>query len=1208
MKISTRTSFIGLLLAFFLFIPETIFTQTTHSIVKTTGTPIVPPAWTYGDVVKITGAALESGDWETIRALPIHLELNQTAQTEIPGSAFYNAFNLSISGDYVTRIASNAFYASGTQNVSFPNATTIDDEAFVSAGLTSIDLPNVETVGNGAFAYCRRLVSVNLPKVTFLDYMTFYTCISLKDVNIPLVTHIGASAFTECTSLENFEALNVEILIGQTFSGCTGLKSVNMPKVKTIGGLTFARCSKLIYCNSTDALNCSFPEATELGGSAFSNCNKLQSMTLPKVTTVGGQAFGRCSSLRYVNLSQVRSIGYEAFLNCSSLVSIFLPEVMEIQYNAFENCSSLIAVHMPKVSAIADETFKNCSSLIGGCFSKATSFGKLAFQFCKQLRYLQLGATPPSVVLGTVGETHSFLGVDRPIEILVPDVASYTDLSMYPDGTSVSVSALRIVERTGGTLQMPAEHNNGDVLLVADNIISSDLPMLNGLSFSHHLAISISEIPAGAFLGNTNILSVTLLNSNENATDRIKSNAFKNCTSLTKVDMPTVGYIEANAFDGCTQLEYAFVGHAKEIGSFAFSGCTSLSSMILSEVTTMGNSAFRNCTSLQYVAYETFRIPSGSNCFEGIQNPINILLVHKANNPNLSKFPAGSITSPGLGKIAGETFTILPEYTENDTIWIIGDKLVSGDWKRLNSLTDSYHLILNQISQVISVDAFIDNSLLLSVTGPTISGVGQAAFAGCTSLTGVDFPSVTRLHSMAFTGCLNLVDISFPEVVYIGDYAFDNCKALTQITLPKAVSIGQSAFSGCSHTVSFSLPEVTSIGGRAFDGCTRLTVIDLPKIKTVSDRAFFGCTALTKVSLHHMNSFGLQVFNGGCVSLKAIEVDPANSSYATLDGILYNKNITKIIAYPAGIKLNGYFAPASVTSVANSTFLGCPHLTSVSFTGLTAIEADAFNTCTRLLFMELGNTQPAVSANSFVGMDEPLQLLVPNANQYDNSYMMQYPANSIVLTKPVPFNDYQRDISIQGVLDSIGLAKQTMARPVAYATVILYGKSKTKSAFSSDLKDQYPYLAAMTQADQDGFFQIDVPCGDYLVWIEMPGYTVVSTLQVGSASAGVRNVNFFLDESEQRIIGSVTSSAPEDREAIDATFYPNPAVGNMLTIKVNTDEACTVRVYNTSGQLVEILNIISRETTFDIGHWRPGLYLMRVSSKGKESVYKLIKN
>lgn len=157
-------------------------------------------------------------------------------------------------------------------------------------------------------------------------------------------------------------------------------------------------------------------------------------------------------------------------------------------------------------------------------------------------------------------------------------------------------------------------------------------------------------------------------------------------------------------------------------------------------------------------------------------------------------------------------------------------------------------------------------------------------------------------------------DVLFPDdkinnITSIGKNAFSSCPSLRTLQkLPKLTSIGPSAFANCKRLTNIEIPDsVTSIGDSAFSGCSGLTSITIPNsVTSIGDSAFYGCTGLTSIT-----------------------VSENNSAYSSVDGILYDKNKTKIIHVPESIK-GAITIPDSVTSIGEGAFRGCSSLESIT--------------------------------------------------------------------------------------------------------------------------------------------------------------------------------------------------------------------------------------------------------------------------------------
>jgi len=88
----------------------------------------------------------------------------------------------------------------------------------------------------------------------------------------------------------------------------------------------------------------------------------------------------------------------------------------------------------------------------------------------------------------------------------------------------------------------------------------------------------------------------------------------------------------------------------------------------------------------------------------------------------------------------------------------------------------------------------------------------------------------------------------------------------------------------------------------------------------IDDFAFNECTSLTSINIpKNVESLGFAVFND-CPSLTQITVNPDNLNFCAVDGILFNKDKTKLIKYPEGKEITQYVIPDFVTFIGSYAF------------------------------------------------------------------------------------------------------------------------------------------------------------------------------------------------------------------------------------------------------------------------------------------------
>ena len=117
--------------------------------------------------------------------------------------------------------------------------------------------------------------------------------------------------------------------------------------------------------------------------------------------------------------------------------------------------------------------------------------------------------------------------------------------------------------------------------------------------------------------------------------------------------------------------------------------------------------------------------------------------------------------------------------------------------------------------------------------------------------------------------------------------------------------------------------SVVQIGASAFRGLGGITKITLPQgLTTISSYAFTGARSLAAISIPaSVTSIGTNVFSGTS-SLQSFVIAPSNMNYSVVNGALFNKNQTTLIAYPAANPQTSFTIPNGVTTISSTAFLG----------------------------------------------------------------------------------------------------------------------------------------------------------------------------------------------------------------------------------------------------------------------------------------------
>ena len=299
--------------------------------------------------------------------------------------------------------------------------------------------------------------------------------------------------------------------------------------------------------------------------------------------------------------------------------------------------------------------------------------------------------------------------------------------------------------------------------------------------------------------------------------------------------------------------------------------------------------------------------------------------------------------------------------------------------------TALYDNAANWTNNVLYIDnCLIDATRELSGNYEIAAGtrvIADWAFTN-SELRGITIPnSVTHIGEVAFHLCA-LTEITIPNsVTYIGEDAFRGCDALTRVTLPNSItSIENGTFLGCDVLTQINIPDgVTNIGDEAFHYCFALTEIIIPNsVTNIGEYAFHNCMDLEQVTIGNgVTSIGDEAF-AACWALTAIHVDAANTAYCSEDGILFNKDKTTLICYPASKTGTAYAIPSSVTSIGSSAFNGCDFKQVEIPNSVTSIGGSAFEGCSKLTQVNIPNSVTSIEDVAFWNCSALTQVTIGN--------------------------------------------------------------------------------------------------------------------------------------------------------------------------------------------------------------------------------------
>lgn len=379
-----------------------------------------------------------------------------------------------------------------------------------------------------------------------------------------------------------------------------------------------------------------------------------------------------------------------------------------------------------------------------------------------------------------------------------------------------------------------------------------------------------------------------------------------------------------------------------------------------------------------------------------------------------------NMTTPGTLRSSIKALGISPDTVTNLTVT---GKINASDFKDMRDSLPVLKIIDLSATQILAYGPGKDHPVPPAIgTVPAeksfaVNVIPEASFNVTTRripLQKIVLPSgITEIQSMAFAHLKSATEIVFSgnQLIKLGNSVFTDLPMLQTIALPASItSMGMQLFTYCNSLSYLTLPEgITTIPSLTFQNCTALDSVFIPvncHLTSIGSGAFQNTGSLRSMDISStLVSIDSTAFSNSSATFR---VDPANTAFTAIDGVLYNKDASKLIrcsskisslVIPSTVKLIGGSAfefndiqsvtiPSSVKTIGNHAFGSCLKLTAIDNTNanFTFIDKYAFYKTTSLgnfkcpeSLKEIGTYAFNLSGVKSVTFNSSLEIINDNA-------------------------------------------------------------------------------------------------------------------------------------------------------------------------------------------------------------------------------------
>ena len=152
------------------------------------------------------------------------------------------------------------------------------------------------------------------------------------------------------------------------------------------------------------------------------------------------------------------------------------------------------------------------------------------------------------------------------------------------------------------------------------------------------------------------------------------------------------------------------------------------------------------------------------------------------------------------------------------------------------------------------------------------------------------------------------------------------------------------------------------------------------KIKSIGSDGEGTTTLLTRISIPSTVKVIEYILNYDQTQINNIVVDTNNEKFSSVNGVLFNKDQTKLVKYPRGKTNTSYIIPSTVIEIGENAFYFCDKLTTITIANsVKIIGHEGFYGCLNLTNVVMGNSVEEIKSEGFLQCESLTSIELPDS-------------------------------------------------------------------------------------------------------------------------------------------------------------------------------------------------------------------------------------